>query len=150
MIGESINYRSLSSDGDLFKDHPVNHLYISSRAGLKKIEVVRKEMRLYGEKEDHIECVSCHNPHTFKYPFTLHFDTEELCIKCHGQIDSGRHVMRSYGSLGSHPIKGVPDPLKEENDLSCVSCHNPHASTISILRDRNLCLNCHIRIDIRP
>lgn len=52
--------------------------------------------------------------------------------------------------LGTHPVSGKPDPSNPQRNLSCVSCHNPHASNgsakflVSGTRSSSpLCVRCH-------
>lgn len=94
------------------------------------------------------KCSICHNPHASNNPFWLKKPSWELCINCHEDRASGVHVIVGFGS-GSHPTKGKPDPLRYGKELSCASCHNPHASNSRSLfvNDEddlyNLCKACH-------
>lgn len=76
------------------------------------------------------KCSICHNPHASENPFELVKDTWDLCISCHIDKGSGEHVVKNFSqSKGMyHPTRGKPDPSRPGYELSCSSCHNPHAS----------------------
>lgn len=98
------------------------------------------------------KCSICHNPHASENPFELIKDTWDLCISCHIDKGSGRHIVKNF-SFGSsyHPTRGKPDPSRPGKELTCASCHNPHASDAPYLMRFSysnifeLCRKCHNR-----
>lgn len=93
-------------------------------------------------------CTICHSPHASDYDLFLRKPTTDLCISCHEEKASGVHVVMGISGRG-HPVRGRPDPLHPGKELSCASCHNPHASDFVdlLFRDRNneaqFCRACH-------
>jgi predicted CXXCH cytochrome family protein len=67
------------------------------------------------------ECLTCHSPHTSGQPHQLKKDVYSLCVSCH-QDKTLNHP------VGRHPLRFVTYGEKNE-ELSCVSCHNPHGSS---------------------
>ena len=94
-------------------------------------------------------CAICHSPHASENPFNLVKPSWELCISCHAGKDTGRHIIAGYVYADSHPTRGKPDPLRVGKELSCTSCHTPHASDYPKLWALNaqsafvLCQKCH-------
>jgi len=94
-------------------------------------------------------CTICHSPHASENPSNLHKSTWDLCINCHPDKGSGRHVVAAVGGAYFHPTRGKRDPLRKDMELSCVSCHDPHASDSPRLWRLNvgsgfeLCRKCH-------
>jgi predicted CXXCH cytochrome family protein len=110
--------------------------------------------RFYGERFQHGPtatgmCVLCHSPHGSGHALLLRNAAWELCTACHAEKGSGAHVMAGGASGQSHPTKGKPDPLRTGQELSCASCHNPHAAPAPALWSfkatlwLDLCRNCH-------
>lgn len=98
------------------------------------------------------KCAICHNPHASDYPFTLMKSTWDLCVSCHIDKGSGRHILERYMIYSDtffHPTRGVRDPLRIGKELTCASCHNSHASDSPKLWRLNvgsgfaLCKKCH-------
>lgn len=97
------------------------------------------------------KCAICHNPHASDFPFDLIKSTWNLCVSCHIEKGSGRHIVEGYfpGPGIFHPTRGKPDPLRLGKELSCASCHDPHASDAPKLWRLNvgsgfeLCASCH-------
>jgi len=92
-------------------------------------------------------CSACHNAHGSDYPLSLRLHTTDLCLSCHEDKASGSHVVAGFASRG-HPVRNRPDPRDRQKELTCASCHNPHASKtrdfLSYERDDpELCLDCH-------
>lgn len=110
--------------------------------------------RFYGSPYQHGptatgRCTICHDPHGTDHPFFLKRAAWELCTTCHAEKATGRHVI-SWGPSGqTHPTRARPDPVRPERELSCASCHNPHAAPSPKLWNFNatfyldLCRNCH-------
>jgi len=98
------------------------------------------------------KCIICHSPHASENPYNLLRPAWSLCTSCHtdDSISSGRHVITSLVSDSGHPTHGKPDPLRKDRELSCASCHNPHASNVKFLfmtgvdTESDLCVKCHI------
>lgn len=96
------------------------------------------------------DCTECHSPHASNEKFFLQKKTNELCIGCHKEQSSGKHIIASYVFGSSHPVDGKINPLKPETNFSCVSCHSPHASNTEKLftfdaqgGKMNICQACH-------
>jgi predicted CXXCH cytochrome family protein len=96
------------------------------------------------------DCTVCHSSHASDEKYFLLKKTNELCIGCHGEQSSGKHVIASFIFGSSHPVDGKINPLKPENSFSCVSCHSPHASNAEKLfafdtqgGSINICQACH-------
>ncbi len=94
-------------------------------------------------------CSICHNPHASDHPFHLYKDTWNLCVTCHVENGTGMHVLADVYSTEGHPTRGKPDPVRIGKELSCASCHNPHASdfhnlwTFGVDSLYDLCQKCH-------
>lgn len=99
-------------------------------------------------------CTTCHQPHAGDIARLLTSPVPDLCIMCHEKMSSGRHVMAGHGS-GNHPVSGKSDPSRPGKDLSCASCHSPHASDHATLftaaqgYPKSICLTCHRKIMVR-
>jgi predicted CXXCH cytochrome family protein len=95
------------------------------------------------------KCTICHSPHAAKYEFNLYKSTWDLCVNCHAQMGSGRHILADSFSQEGHPTKGKADPVRIGKELTCASCHDAHASDFPHLWafDVNnvfeLCQKCH-------
>ncbi len=94
-------------------------------------------------------CTICHSPHSADNAFNLFKSTWLLCTNCHVEKGSGKHVLGDSFSTEGHPTRNRKDPLREGKELSCASCHEPHASNFPHLWafDVNdlfeLCRKCH-------
>ncbi len=118
----------------------------------------QKEKRS-GQKNYHApyiadKCVICHNPHASENPYRLDQPIWLLCVSCHPDQGDGRHVIAAYfwGTRHRrHPTHGVPDPSRKGHELTCASCHDPHASDAPnfITKYENmsfdLCMKCHMK-----
>jgi len=84
------------------------------------------------------ECITCHSPHASDTGFLLAApNVIEMCGTCH---DWQQH--------STHPIgEKVTDPRNKNLTLSCMSCHEPHASPFKSFThlnpDADLCVQCH-------
>lgn len=82
-------------------------------------------------------CTVCHQPHQSDAPHLLASkDINAVCSKCH----------KGHAQFG-HPIgSNVIDPRTGQG-MSCLSCHNPHASQQRMMlradAQRGLCVECH-------
>ncbi len=96
------------------------------------------------------KCTICHNPHASENRFVLYKPIWNLCVGCHVNSGTGKHIFTGFNERG-HPTKDRPDPLRKGKELSCSSCHNPHASNSQRLWALNadnafdLCRKCHSR-----
>jgi len=61
------------------------------------------------------DCTSCHDPHGALNPALTVAKAEGLCVMCHDQPSSQKHV-------------------KESKAVGCVKCHEPHSSAKDFLR----------------
>lgn len=95
------------------------------------------------------KCTICHSPHASKNAFNLFKSTWDLCINCHAERADGLHVIGDTMFKEGHPTRGRKDPVRIGKELTCASCHNPHASNFPHLwafevNDLfELCLKCH-------
>lgn len=98
------------------------------------------------------KCGICHNPHASENPCGLGKPIWLLCLSCHPDQGDGRHVIAPYfwGTRHRrHPTHGVPDPSRTGHELTCTSCHDPHASDTPMFitkygpRSFDLCMKCH-------
>jgi predicted CXXCH cytochrome family protein len=95
------------------------------------------------------KCIICHKPHGSDYPFYLLKQSWELCVACHADRATGKHVLGDAFSTEGHPTRGYPDPLRKGEELVCASCHNSHASSFPNLWEYeveslfDLCQKCH-------
>lgn len=95
------------------------------------------------------QCTICHNPHSSEYDFNLYKSTWDLCVNCHAEKGTGLHVLGDAIFKNGHPTKGRKDPVRIGKELTCASCHNPHASnyphlwTFEVNDLFELCKKCH-------
>jgi predicted CXXCH cytochrome family protein len=87
-------------------------------------------------------CTSCHSPHSSGNARMLRKPVNRLCLTCHDDKGDNNHP------VVFHPAGGMRDPRDPGKELSCVSCHNPHASDNNRLLDSPggyfaLCQGCH-------
>ncbi|TCS76126.1 cytochrome c3 family protein [Effusibacillus lacus] len=83
------------------------------------------------------KCTNCHNPHQTNTERLMKQDLPGLCFQCH-------NTDRLMGNF-THPMFNVQSPLDGKR-VTCVSCHNPHASENERMWRRPkqfLCLGCH-------
>lgn len=110
---------------------------------------LKKRKYMHGPVEAGM-CEACHDSHGTPYESQLRLPINELCLSCHGHIRTQTHIVRTTTG-GGHPLKGFPDPAKKGTGkiLSCISCHNPHASDVRYYFVNNaedrmqLCQMCH-------
>jgi predicted CXXCH cytochrome family protein len=95
-------------------------------------------------------CTTCHNPHASDTQYFLRREPGDLCASCHEEILSRPHVISGFSGKG-HPLGNRPDPSHPGRDLTCASCHNPHASMSPVFLDaldeskstKKFCASCH-------
>lgn len=118
-------------------------------------------------------CVICHQEHTGERPRRLWAEVNDLCLECHGsqnaakfqvagkvklfgeavEVDSAamsgmRILSIRAGATSGHPF--LSHPIADQDSLSCVTCHRPHAANGSqkllvteTPTSTPLCLKCH-------
>jgi predicted CXXCH cytochrome family protein len=95
------------------------------------------------------QCTICHSPHSSENAFNLFKSTWDLCVNCHAEKGTGLHVLGDDIFEKGHPTKGRKDPIRIGKELTCASCHNPHASNYPHLWAFEvddlfeLCQKCH-------
>ncbi len=111
-----------------------------------KEEKLWKTKRFHHEPADSGRCNKCHNPHASDNAYYLRKPTWELCTGCHKDKIDGRHIVKTFGRK-MHPTNKVKDPSRKGEELSCVSCHNPHVSNAPFMLQSDsvmsLCIRCH-------
>jgi predicted CXXCH cytochrome family protein len=85
------------------------------------------------------ECLTCHSPHGSEQPHVVKTDVYTLCTGCHEEQKANHPV-------GRHPMRFAV--LRTGDEISCVSCHNPHGSpNEGLLRvpggKMEICGECH-------
>lgn len=112
----------------------------------KKNKEKWNDKRFHHEPADSGRCNKCHNSHSEENEFYLRKDAWDLCTGCHKDKIAGMHVVKTFGRK-AHPTHNVKDPSRPGKDLSCISCHNPHASNAAFLLQSEsamgLCSRCH-------
>lgn len=112
----------------------------------KKNKEKWSDKRFHHEPADSGRCNKCHNSHSEENEFYLRKPVWELCTGCHKDKIKGMHIIRTFGKK-IHPTHNKKDPSRPGKDLSCISCHNPHASNTSSLLQSDsvfeLCARCH-------
>ncbi len=117
----------------------------------EKFENIFYNEKYRHEPVDNGRCNRCHNPHGSETSSTfLRKRVWYLCTSCHTDKKKKGHVVRTFTGK-AHPTKGVKDPTsKEGKELTCISCHNPHASNNGFMLKGYLgsgrmlwCKRCH-------
>jgi predicted CXXCH cytochrome family protein len=132
--------------------------------------------RVHGAVEA-LGCTGCHDPHSSGFPRMLRVESNALCQACHLSAVSpearqegsvvilfGAHSVPSpvfsrfpkvnvYVQNGrghpvaKHPVQAASNPLRPEEPLGCVSCHEPHGANREPLLvgpvGSGLCRLCH-------
>jgi predicted CXXCH cytochrome family protein len=116
------------------------------------------DKKALGMKDAHVkaaagQCLTCHDPHGSDAHFVLNQLVESYCDSCHDDV-TPKHVLARISPNDSHPLSKRPDPLRAGRELSCSSCHNPHAtgqnriSTKGLASPAPLCARCHQKIRV--
>lgn len=86
------------------------------------------------------DCRTCHDVHGSRNDALVVDRVNIVCSSCHPDVAKTPHP------VVNHPLEGRPDPLREGKELSCATCHNPHASDhprLLNMSQLNLCAACH-------
>src|SRR5690349_19495743 len=122
------------------------------------------------------QCTRCHDPHSSEYPRQLRSAVNDLCLQCHlagalpadmentnARIYLDKDHIFGHPYFG-HPVAGHPDPLNPKSQMTCLSCHVPHAgSELKLMApprklaadllnneaqaSNDVCLQCHVQIN---
>ncbi len=85
-------------------------------------------------------CENCHRPHTAGSPKRLlnFIPEEQNCLVCHSGTVATKNIASELNKVSVHPIlqtsgihDAAEDPLNAPRHVTCVDCHNPHATKAS-------------------
>lgn len=115
-----------------------------------------------------IYCTDCHSPHKdvadapslLRFPFnestSTTVPTEYFCFKCHGSQQStlpAHLVVKETSYLAGIHYNSLPGP-PSGNGITCLQCHEPHASVIPTLMrgatEEYVCIICHKKNGVTP
>ncbi|MDI6767273.1 MAG: cytochrome c3 family protein [Bacteroidota bacterium] len=87
------------------------------------------------------ECGVCHSPHSSNKKTLLEDDIFRICSSCHENYTQNHPIER-------HPVRFTKIEASKDEEISCVSCHNPHGSDNKAMMKvaggrMAICLNCH-------
>ena len=121
------------------------------------------------------QCTTCHSPHSSDFAKQTRAEGNALCLACHAVRNvSGEKVTlfaaqeipaqefeeapkilpNEQAQIGhpfaSHPVSGMADPTNPGQKISCLSCHEQHASSQQSLiriakneKNGDICNACH-------
>jgi predicted CXXCH cytochrome family protein len=120
------------------------------------------------------QCTTCHDPHSSDFPKQTRAETNSLCLACHAarKVEGEKVTLfaaqeisaQDFGEIpkilpndkvvighpwASHPVGGMPDPTNPAQKISCLSCHEQHASSqqslVRVSKDakNDICGVCH-------
>jgi len=139
---------------DLTDDHPVSIVYDETLA-VQNGELVSPgglTGRVQLDREDRVQCTSCHDPHSDVFPkfLVMSIQNAELCVTCHsknGWVGSSHATSSAqWNGAGEDPWPGLVFSTVAEN--ACLNCHTPHSAPVPerlLVRtpDEDVCLTCH-------
>jgi predicted CXXCH cytochrome family protein len=135
-----------------------------------------KEAVLHGPYEKG-NCVMCHDPHTSDNEKQLRAAGNKLCQECHLGRGGDAATLKIFDKyemksdefydipklaldreqkkghpVMAHPVAGVVNPAKPNETISCLTCHQQHASKVENLvrMDKpqdDFCGSCHTILD---
>lgn len=122
------------------------------------------------------QCLVCHDAHATEFVAQTRAAANALCLECHLERPAAGATVQLFGTKTmaaeefatipkifldssqrfghpymSHPVADGPDPLREGETYSCLSCHVPHAATQPrLLRaewsEIEICDRCHAAV----
>ena len=75
-----------------------------------------------------LKCRSCHRLHNTQEDGLIPMPVNKLCCDCHEKVYDGKHI------TPGHPLEAKKDPSRDGEQFNCLSCHNPHASSMISLK----------------
>jgi len=123
------------------------------------------------------QCLICHDPHSSEFKAQTRSARNSLCLECHAPRPATARTLSIFNlqkiskadfdaipkieldptlrfghPRPAHPVAEVADPMHRGERMSCLSCHDPHASTLPNLLivakgSGNICNACHQFID---
>ena len=119
------------------------------------------------------QCLACHDPHASEFKAQTRAPGNSLCLECHSprRVNSETVTLFNSWSMSGtdfeaipkieldatqrsghpwmgHPVAERPDPSRQGEKMSCLSCHQPHTSTLANLivapkPGTDVCETCH-------
>jgi predicted CXXCH cytochrome family protein len=139
---------------DLTDDHPVSFIFDEHLAVLNGELVSPSTLTgaVQLDREDRVQCTSCHDPHSDTFPKFLVASVEngDLCVRCHAKNGWGgsSHATSTaqWNGNGEDPWPGLA--LSTVGQNACLNCHTPHSAALPerLLRrtpEEEVCLVCH-------
>ena len=86
-------------------------------------------------------CEFCHSGHHGVMTL-LNSNPNDLCSGCHAErLNAGEHT------VGMSPPMVVRDLPLQRGMMTCITCHDPHGKSASMLRlpQSDLCNHCHLK-----
>lgn len=93
------------------------------------------------------DCLRCHSPHWSSQLAGLVEDPAALCEQCH-KVQVGTFAHNHPSNVKPSTQSGRELPWLVDGKLTCISCHNPHASPVDgLLRTtpEEGCNGCHVK-----
>ena len=121
------------------------------------------------------QCTSCHDPHASDFAKQTRAEGNALCLACHADRTVSGDKVKLFESqeipaqefaeipkilpndkaqighpFASHPVSGMADPTNPAQKISCLSCHEQHASSQQSMirtakneKNGDICNACH-------